>query len=125
MLDVFCGWRIQTLNQFNGWTIGDTVIQRRRRIYFWFVYVFGLFCCFVGYCERSLVSLFLRWNAILTTQWKLLMSCVNQGSARGLVRRLLGNKGMRMGGGYLMLVEEYKYEAFCDRRSWVVRIFED
>ncbi len=72
MSNAFYGWKIQTLNQLNGWTIGGAVIQRHRRIYFWFVYVFGLFCCFVGYCKRSLVSLFLWWNAIPTTQWKLL-----------------------------------------------------
>jgi hypothetical protein len=48
---------------------------------------------------------------------KTFVSCVNQGFARRLARRLLGNEGMRMGGGYLMPVEEYKHEAFCDRGS--------
>jgi len=117
MLDVFCGWKIQTLNQLSGWTTSGMVIQWRWRICFWFVFVFGLFCCFACYCERSLVSLFLWWSAIPIVQWKLLKSCVNHSSTNKLVGRLLRSERMKMGGRYLMLVEEYKHEFFCDRGS--------
>jgi hypothetical protein len=51
------------------------------------------------------------------------MSCVNHGYARRLIGRLLGSKGMRMGGGYLMPTEEYEHEAFCDGESEVIRLF--
>jgi hypothetical protein len=36
------------------------------------------------------------------------MRCVNHGSVRGLARRFLESEGMRIGGVYMMLVEEYK-----------------
>jgi hypothetical protein len=36
------------------------------------------------------------------------MSYVNHGFARGLARRFLGSEGVKMGGIYIMLVEENK-----------------
>jgi len=36
------------------------------------------------------------------------MSYVNHGFAKGLAGRFLGNEGMKMGGIYIMLVEENK-----------------
>jgi hypothetical protein len=42
------------------------------------------------------------------------MRCVNHGFARKLAVRLIGSEVMRMGGGYLRPVREYKHEAFCD-----------
>jgi hypothetical protein len=45
------------------------------------------------------------------------MSYLNHNFARKLAIRLLGSKGMWMGGGYLMQTEEEKQEAFCDKRS--------
>ncbi len=106
--DVFCGWRLQTLNQFKGWFTSGTMIQRHRKFCFWFVYVFGLFCCFAGYCKGSLVNLFMWWNAILAAQWKFFISSVNHSSARRLARRFMGSDWTRMGGGYLRSVKEYK-----------------
>ncbi len=72
------------------------------------VFVFGLFCCFVGYDEGSLVSWFLWWKTILAVQWKLFMRFVNYSFARRLARRFLGNKRMRLWGVYLTLAKEYK-----------------
>jgi hypothetical protein len=37
------------------------------------------------------------------------MGRVNHGYAWGLARRFMGSKGMRMGGIYLMTIEEYKW----------------
>ncbi len=34
MLDVFCGWRLQTLIQLSGWTVGGAMIQGCQRICF-------------------------------------------------------------------------------------------
>ncbi len=48
-------------------------------------FVFGLFCCFAGYCGVILVSWFQWWSAILAAQWILFISCVNHGSVSGLV----------------------------------------
>jgi len=42
---------------------------------------------------------------------------VNHDSTRGLVRRFMGSEGMRMGGVYLMLVEEYRVKVFCDEKK--------
>jgi hypothetical protein len=75
--DVFYGWRLQTLIQPSGWTIGGAVIQWCRKFSFWFVSRFRLFCCFAGYCEGSFLRLFLWWSGIPVAQWKLFMSCVN------------------------------------------------
>jgi hypothetical protein len=37
------------------------------------------------------------------------MGCVNHGYAWGLAGRFMGSKWMRMGGIYLMSVEEYRW----------------
>ncbi len=47
---------------------------------------------------------------------------MNHNSTRRLAKRLMGSEGMRMGGRYLMSVEEYKHEVFCDRRSSAARL---
>jgi hypothetical protein len=116
MLEVLCGWRLQTLIQLSGWITGGVVIQWHRRICFWFVSVFGLFCYFASYYEGSLVSWFLWWSAIPTAQWNFFMSCVNHSSAWRLARRFLGSKRMRMGGIYLMSAEECKGDFWCRKK---------
>ncbi len=104
MSAVFCGWRIQTLIQLNGWTIGGTMIQGCWRICF--VFVLGLFCCFARYCKGILVNWFMWWSAILIAQWRLFMSYVNPDSAKRLAGKFMGSEGTRIGGVYMMLVEE-------------------
>jgi hypothetical protein len=48
---------------------------------------------------------------------------VNHGFIRGLAGRFMGSERMRMGGVYLMLVEEYRVKAFCEEKKLSSQIF--
>jgi hypothetical protein len=86
MSNVFYGWKQKTLIQLCGWATRSVEFQGCQRIYFLVFSIFGLFCCFAGYCGVILESWFQWWSAILIAQWILFMSCVNHGSTRGLVQ---------------------------------------
>jgi len=68
-------------------------------------FVFSLVCCFARYCGVALVRWCYWWSVILASQWILFMSCVNDGSGRGLVWNFLGSKRMWRRESYMKLVE--------------------
>jgi hypothetical protein len=92
-------------NSESGWAIGSADSTALKNLFLIYFCVFGLFCCFASYYERSLVSWFLWQSTILSTLWKLFMNYVNHSYTRRLAGRFLGSEGMR--GVYLMWVEEY------------------
>jgi hypothetical protein len=45
------------------------------------------------------------------------MSYGNHGSTMRLAKRFMGSKGMRMGGIYLMSIDEYRWKLFRDDKK--------
>ncbi len=111
----FLWMKAETLIWLCGRWCRSCCASRMRKSSFTCFSVFGLVCCFAGYCGVALVTWLWWWSGILATQWTIFMSSVNHGSGGWLVLSFQRSKGMWIMQNYMKLAKNEEWRIFLLR----------
>jgi len=112
MSDVFYGWRLQTLIQLCGWTVGGVVFQGCRKSCFFICFCFWFVLLFCRLLRRDIGELVLVMEHNLDSLTKTIYELCESGLCEGIWEDISGERRDESGEIYMMLAEDNKGEFF-------------